>query len=194
MWTARLIATFIVAGTLCTFFACSDTAKPLGVGDMVTNDTLGQDVFSPPVPALGDGGGDSGDAYGPSTNACGTCTCDPTTSYCLSAGSNASAAIPDAGGGTPADTGATADTGDNGDAAHFPQFAGFGEPDGAAEAGPPLPACTAVAAGSFGCTPLPTACTATPTCGCLLTALQGQHSTCVLDCTTAKSLDVYCGG
>lgn len=133
-------------------------------------------------------------------NACGTCSCDPTTSYCYSAGSNAGAAIPDAGGGTPTDTGAPADTdamadaGDNGDAAHFPQFAGFGEPDGAAEAGPPLPACTAVAAGSLGCTPLPAACTASPTCGCLLTALQAQHTTCYLNCTTGKGFDVYCGG
>lgn len=50
MRTARLVTAFIVSGALCTFFACSDSAKPLGVGDMVVNDTLGQDVYSPPCP------------------------------------------------------------------------------------------------------------------------------------------------
>jgi hypothetical protein len=189
MRTARLIATFIVAGTLCTFFACSDTAKPLGTGDMFINDTAGQDVFSQPVPTL-DSGADSADAYGSSMNACAACSCDPTKNYCYSGGSTASA---------PDGATAAADTGTNGDSAgaHFPlaiPLGGFGEPDGAAEAGPPLPACPMVAAGSLGCTPLPSACTASPSCTCLLGALQGQYSTCDLNCTPTPGFDVYCGG
>jgi hypothetical protein len=190
MRTARLIATLIVAGTLCTFVACSDTAKPLGTGDMFTNDTLGQDVSSPPVPTL-DSGAYNADAYGSSMNACVACSCDPTKNYCFSGGGS-TASAPD--GATTA-----ADTGDNGDSAgaHFPlaiPLGGFGEPDGAAEAGPPLPACPIVAAGSLGCSPLPAACTASPSCACLLSALQSQHSTCYLDCTPTPGFDVYCGG
>jgi hypothetical protein len=186
MRTARLITTFTVAGALSMFFACSDSAKLLGTSDKVVDDTLGQDSSSPPPPGPTDGGGDGADGYGPTMILCASCACDPTKNYCFSGGS-----------GSALTEGGSDDSGSDGDTSHRPAFpfSGFGEPDGAAEAGPPPPPCPVVAAGQLGCIPLPTACAANATCPCLLDALQAQYPTCYLVCTpTPGFLSVYCGG
>jgi hypothetical protein len=187
MRTARLITIFTVAGALATFFACSDSAKPLGTSDKFIDDTAGQDVSAPPAPEPTDSSAYGADGYGPTIIACASCSCDPTKNYCFSGGMGTAAA-----GGDAAADGAT-----DGASAHRPAFplgGGFGEPDGAAEAGPPPPPCPMVAAGQLGCIPLPAACTATPTCSCLLGALQAQFPTCVLVCTpTPGFLSLYCG-
>ncbi len=190
MRTARLITIFVVAGTLGTFFACSDTAKPLGTMDIVIDDTAGQDTGAAQPPP--DSGEDSADGYGPAVVACAACSCDPTMNYCFSGGAIAT----DNGGGVVPDS---SDTGD-GDTPHLPvvQLAGgFGEPDGAADAGPPPPPCPVLPAGSAqpGCIPLPASCAANPTCACVLGALQPQYTSCYLVCTpTPGFLSVYCGG
>jgi hypothetical protein len=188
MRTARLVTTFTVAGALGAFFACSDSAKPLGTSDKFIDDTAGQDVSAPPPPGPTDSGGDGADGYGPTVIACAGCSCDPAKDYCFSGGS---------GSGTVGEGGSGADDASDGASTHRPAvpLGGFGEPDGAAEAGPPPPPCPVVAAGAIGCIPLPTACAATPTCPCLLDALQMQYPACYLVCTpTPGFLSVYCGG
>jgi hypothetical protein len=153
--------------------ACSDSAQPLGKGDTFTNDTVGQDVYSPAPPQPTDGGGDA-DAYAAPASPCASCTCSSAKNYCFAGGAlkTARTIVP----------------------SHI-LASGFGEPDGAAEANaPPPPACPILAAGSTsnGCIPLPSACEATPTCACVLNALQPMYA-CYLDCALGMdSLEVYC--
>jgi hypothetical protein len=176
MRAAARITAFVVVAGIGAAIACSDAAKPLGTGDKFINDTLGEDAYSPPPPqcapdtgsyeAAAEGGG-----YAPALNTCSSCSCDPTKNYCFSGGVLRTAVRP-----FPAGSG------------------GFGEPDGAAMAGPPPAPCKILDAGTLttGCVPLPAACKATPTCDCLLAALQGYYS-CYLVCTpTPGYLEVYC--
>jgi hypothetical protein len=171
------IATFVVVAAIGAAIACSDSAKPLGSGDKVINDTMGQDASQPqPPPPPADAGDvmtyyDSSDGYAPALSTCGGCSCDPSKNYCMSGGV-LKAIQP------------------------FPNSAGFGESDGAAEAGPPPAPCKVLDAGALGngCIPLPTACKTTPTCDCLLAALQPYYK-CYLVCTpTPGYLEVYCPG
>jgi hypothetical protein len=191
MWTARRITTLIVVAILGTTFACSDSAAPLGIGDTVTNDTAGMDVYAPPLPQQQDSGSDGEAAYLPTVDPCAGCTCDPTQSYCFAGSSSAGIVAYDS--GIAAGDGATS----SGDARAALPLGGFGEPDGAVDAGPPPPPCATLAVGStpLGCTPLPAACATTPTCACVLAALQPQFSSCYLVCTPSPGhIEVYCGG
>jgi hypothetical protein len=199
MRTARLMTTtFTVAGALGALFACSDSARPLGTMDIVVNDTAGEDASSPApqAPSTDSGQYSPNGGYGPTVIACAACSCDPTQSYCFSGGASATD------GGGVAENGDGGEDGgvDGGDSAHRPAVplgGAFGEPDGAADAGPPPPPCPMLAAGSAepGCIPLPTSCAMNPTCSCVLSALQPQYLSCYLDCTpTPGFLSVYCGG
>jgi hypothetical protein len=177
------IAAFLVVSGIGAAIACGDSAKPLGSGDKFYNDTAGEDVYSPPLPPPPSDGGEGGDAYvydsgdgntyAPALDTCSACSCDPSKNYCMSGGVlKADRPFPGGSGG------------------------GFGEPDGAAEAGPPPPPCKILDAGSLGngCIPLPSACKANPTCTCLLDALQPYYK-CYLVCTpTPGYLEVYCPG
>jgi hypothetical protein len=171
---ARMTAFVVVAGVAAAI-ACSDAAKPLGTGDKFVNNTLGEDAYVPPQPSPPDTDGSSyeggQDGYAPALNTCSSCSCDPAKNYCFSGGILRTAVLP------------------------FPgSSGGFGEPDGSAEAGPPAAPCKILDAGTLGngCIPLPAACKATPTCDCLLTALQSYYA-CYLVCTpTPGYLEVYC--
>jgi len=194
MWTARLITTFTVAGALGALFACSDSAKPLGTSDTFTNDTAGQDVYSPPVPQPMDSGTDGADAYGPAAVACASCSCDPTKNYCFT-GPNSVSIDGGAYGDSAVVVNGGGDSGSDGAVKAAVPLGAFGEPDGAADAGPPPPPCPMVAEGSMGCIPLPATCASQPTCACLLTALQAHYPSCYLVCTPSPGfLEVYCGG
>jgi hypothetical protein len=197
MRTARLITTFTVAGALSMFFACSDSAQPLGIGDMVVNDTAGQDASSPPTPPPTDSGIYSYDSSGPAVVACASCTCDPTKNYCYSGSSMVSTT--EAGVGTDGsdEDGSGGDGSVHGLVRSAVPLGAFGEPDGAADAGPPPPPCPLLAARSTGpgCIPLPATCATNATCDCLLATLQHLYPTCYLVCTpTPGFLEVYCGG
>lgn len=192
MRTARLFTTFIVAGTLGMFFACGDSAEPLGSGEIVINDTAGQDVNSPPAAQAVDSGSDAADANGPTVSACGSCSCDQTKNYCFSGPSGSTTLAYDSG----AVTDSGSDSSDGNPHGALPLGA-FGEPDGAADTGPPPPPCAVLAARSTqpGCTPLPPPCTAAPTCACLLKNLQPEYPSCYLVCTPSPGyFEVYCGG
>lgn len=196
MSTARLITTFTVTGILSTLFACSDTAAPLGTHDLFINDTAGQDVYSPPPPMV-DSGSDGAYATGPVTSPCSSCSCDPTKNYCF-AGASSSTVVYDSGSVTetgPDEAGGENDSG--GDARAALPLGIFAQPDAAMDAGPPPPPCSMLAAGSTtpGCTSLPAACSANPTCACLLMALQPLYDSCYLVCTPSPGyIEVYCGG
>ena len=174
------VLTVIIASSLGAAIACSDTAKPLGKGDKFINDTTGQDAASqppppppPPTDAPYDTGSD-GYMYMPQLGTCASCSCDPAKNYCFSGGTIK--------------------------AAHR-IFAGmgpiFGENEGGeGGGGPPPPPCKILDAGTLtdGCIPLPPACAATPTCPCLVKALQPYYS-CYLNCSpTPGYLEVYCPG
>lgn len=170
--TRARVTTFVVALGVGAVVACSDSAQPIGHGDKVINDTKGQPV-SPPLPPPynpGEGGYDAGEGgYAPALNTCGGCSCDPATNYCFSGGV-AKAVLP------------------------APEGL-FGVPD-AGDAGPPPPPCPILKAGELGngCAPLPASCTGSPTCDCLLAALQPSYK-CYLVCTpTPGFLEVYCPG
>jgi hypothetical protein len=172
MRAAGRITLSLVVAALGAAIACSDAAKPLGSGDTLTNDTAGEDAYSPPIPQPPSDGGEGGatdSGYAPALGTCSSCSCDPTKNYCFS-------------GGTPLMATRV-----------FPLSGpGFGEPT--PDAGPPPPPCTLLPAGSVanGCTPLPAACAAAPSCTCLLGALQPLYS-CYLVCTpTPGYLEVYC--
>jgi hypothetical protein len=172
MRAPRRILTFVLAASTGTALACSDSAKPLGTGDTFTNDTAGQDAGSLPPPVSSDASSEA-NAYSPALNTCGSCSCDPTKNYCFSGGTPRALSL------VPIHT----------------LSGGFGEPDGAAEANaPPPPPCAVLEAGSTsnGCTPLPAPCTNTPTCACVLNALQPLYS-CYLVCSPSPGfLEVYC--
>jgi hypothetical protein len=170
---ARIITMLVVSAVGATV-ACSDSAKPLGTGDKVIDDTAGQDAYSPtPPPPPADGGGyEAGDGgYAPALSTCGGCSCDPTKNYCFSGGVM-KAVMP------------------------FPNGV-FGQPEGGPDAsGPPPAPCPVLPAGTLGngCVPLPAACAAAPTCDCLLDALQPSYK-CYLVCTPSPGfLEVYCPG
>jgi hypothetical protein len=183
MRVSRRITASIVAASLGAAFACSDAAQPLGSGNKFINDTMGMDAYSQPPPpppsdASGDAETDGGDGYKPALNTCASCSCDPSKNYCMSGGTQKTKRV------------------------SFP-FGGFGEPDGASSGPPPAP-CKVVDAGAAksggawsppagnGCIPLPPACVKTPTCECLVDALQ-PFFTCYLVCSpTPGFLEVYC--
>jgi hypothetical protein len=172
MRAARRITGLVLAASMGMALACSDSAQPLGTGDKFINDTAGQDAYSASVPVTSDAGSDA-DAYGPALNTCASCSCDPTRNYCFSGGTpRALSSVP----------------------VHI-LSGGFGEPDGAAQANiPPPPPCPILDAGTMsnGCTPLPQACEATPTCACVLNALQPLY-VCYLVCSPSPGfLEVYC--
>jgi hypothetical protein len=171
---AAQIAAFAVVAGIGAAIACSDAAKPLGTGDKFVNETDGEDTYVPPqpTPPSGDGGTtyEGGeDGYAPALNTCASCSCDPAKNYCFSGGVLR-------------------------EVKPFPGSSGFGEPDGAATSGPPAAPCKILDAGTLGngCIPLPAACKTTPTCDCVLAALQSYYS-CYLVCTpTPGYLEVYC--
>jgi hypothetical protein len=176
MRSAARITAFVMVAGVAAALACSDAAKPLGNGDKFINDTAGEDTYAPPIPQPTEGGTESGydsgeGGYAPALNTCGGCSCDPSKNYCMSGGVLKTVRSFPAGSG------------------------GFGEPDGAMS-GPPPPPCKILDAGTLanGCIPLPAACATTPTCNCLLDALQPSYS-CYLVCTpTPGFLEVYCPG
>jgi hypothetical protein len=175
----RVTTLVVVASTLGAAWACSDSAQPLGSGNKFINDTMGQDVYTPPQPAPPPAdansdadGNDSG--YAPVLSECASCSCDPAKNYCMSGGVR------------------TADKKASRVSYPYGAGGGFGEPDGAK--GPPPPPCPILDAGATGngCIPLPAACAATPTCECLVVALQPLYS-CYLNCSpTPGFLEVYC--
>jgi hypothetical protein len=171
----RITIVFAVTA-ICAAVACSDSAKPLGSGDKFVNDTAGQDAYSPPPPSSPSDAASDADAYAAAAaaSACESCSCDPKVNYCFS-GEALRMTFKDP--------------------IHVILAAGFGEPDGAAEAkAPPPPPCPVLTVGSTddGCIPLPAACAATPTCACVLAALQPLYA-CYLDCSpTPGYLSVRC--
>src|SRR5580658_5087418 len=64
MRAPRRISTFVLAASIGTVLACSDSAQPLGTGDLFINDTAGQDAASLPPPVSTDASSDA-DAYAP---------------------------------------------------------------------------------------------------------------------------------
>lgn len=160
--------------------ACSDTKSATGQGDNVIDDTRNQPRPpanpDPPVDASVDTGPlyDANGNYKPLT-ACSDCACTPDTHFCFGGGASRSLSpqIADAGA-------ASSDAGDGGDgglaACPLPGSAGGGE------------------AGTIqvGCNNLPAECAATPTCACVLNAIQ-PHFQCYLVChDPGASLLVYC--
>jgi hypothetical protein len=175
MRTARRVMVLtIVVSVVGGVWACGDSAQPLGMGNKFYNDTEGEDAYTPPPPYTPspDGAGDAyPDGYTPALGTCGSCSCDPTKNYCMSGGTRKTAR----------------------ERVSYPYGGGFGEPDGAGDAAPPAP-CKVLEAGATGngCIPLPATCAKTPTCDCLVNALQPNY-TCYLACSPSPGyLEVYC--
>jgi hypothetical protein len=167
--------------------ACSNGTPPaVHPGDDITDNTNEGDTGIPATPPpSGDSGMDDSSLYDdsgfqPMLGACSTCSCSTKKGFCFGGGVTFHS--------PPLPLGGHSDAGDGG-----------GAGDASEDTGPA--ACPMVSAGTndagqtkieIGCNTLPAACAATPTCGCVLEAIQPQFA-CYLVCTPDDGyLLVYC--
>jgi hypothetical protein len=163
-------------GAVVAFFACSDSGPPTGSGNTLIDDSHHSGDELPPAmdPSPADAlpemlyPSDAVAEYAPALDTCAACTCDPATNFCFAGGMHARSPF------------ASMDASDEG-----------GEGGDAAAA---TPACPLVSGSTVqvGCNALPPACAASPTCACVLDAIQPQFS-CYLVCSPDPGyFRVYC--
>jgi HAMP domain-containing protein len=161
-----------VAAFLAVAAACSEatTGPTVNGPDMLVNDTMdidSGDLGASPPPASDTGADaalypDATPGYAPMLEECAACECSTKKGFCFAGG------------------------------AHFSGAGGSGDGGGDGGGGPAACAMVPADTVSPGCNTLPAACAGTPTCDCVLSAIQTMFE-CYLVCTPDDGyLLVYC--